>query len=198
MMESRIRVVLDTPLARGTTACCGAALCISRPTKSQPGCCWRAREAWDCSARMRSARVPPPSGDARIGGDAVGGSRCLGRNHRFGGQHGLDRRIRSFDLHREFGDFGGDIVDAFAQQRIFHALGRPRTLGLLLDRVEVALQPWRVRRAPRRVVPRPPPFRPSACPAPAICRCWWRRFRRALPWRRVRRPRATGAVESFS
>src|ERR1700675_1896561 len=28
----------------------------------RPGCCWRAREAWDCSARMRSASVPPPSG----------------------------------------------------------------------------------------------------------------------------------------
>jgi len=53
------------------------------------------------------------------------GARGLGRNHRFGGQHGLDRRIRSFELHREFGDFGRDVVNAFAQQRIFHALGGP-------------------------------------------------------------------------
>ena len=59
---------------------------------------------------------------------------------RFGGQHGLDRRIRSLELHRELCDLGGDVVDALAQQRIFHALGRPGAFGLLLDRVDVALQ----------------------------------------------------------
>src|SRR5882724_231032 len=26
--------------------------------------CWRAREAWDCSARIRSASVPPPPSEA--------------------------------------------------------------------------------------------------------------------------------------
>ena len=64
---------------------------------------------------------------------------CAG-DRRFRRQHGLDRRIRPFELHRELGDFGGDVVDALAQQRIFHALGRPGAFGLLLDRVDVALQ----------------------------------------------------------
>jgi len=57
-----------------------------------------------------------------------------------GSQHGLDRRIRPFKLHGELGDLGGDIVDALAQQRVFHPLGRPGALCLLLDRVHVALQ----------------------------------------------------------
>src|SRR5712675_949551 len=59
------------------------------------------------------------------GGGAVGGPRRFRRHFRFRRQHGLDRGIRSFELYRQFGDFGGDVVDAFAQQRIFHALGRP-------------------------------------------------------------------------
>jgi len=89
---------------------------------------------------MRSASVPtlsgvPPPATAPLAGFAAfAGDRPVCR------QHGLDRRIRPFELHREFGDFGGDIVDAFAQQRILHALGRPRALGLLLDRVDIALQ----------------------------------------------------------
>jgi hypothetical protein len=53
-------------------------------------------------------------GNFGIGGRAVGGSRRPRRSNRFGGQYCLDRRIRPLDLHREFGDFGGDIVDAFA------------------------------------------------------------------------------------
>src|SRR5882757_4632208 len=32
-----------------------------RRRSGQVGCCWRAREAWYCSALMRSASVPPPS-----------------------------------------------------------------------------------------------------------------------------------------
>src|SRR5438552_9301422 len=63
---------------------------------------------------------------------AIGRSRRFRQRRRFCCQHGLDRRIRSLELHREFGDFGGDIVDAFALQSIFHALGRPWVFGLLL------------------------------------------------------------------
>ena len=49
------------------------------------------------------------------------GFRCRG----FCSQHGLDRGIRPFQLHREFCDLSGDVVDALAQQCVFHALGRP-------------------------------------------------------------------------
>src|SRR5439155_24827036 len=59
------------------------------------------------------------------GRSAIGRSRRHRRDRGFRRQHGLDRRIRPLELHRELCDFGGDIVDAFAQQRIFHALGRP-------------------------------------------------------------------------
>src|SRR6201999_3535453 len=45
-------------------------------------------------------------------GDAVGGFGRLGRDYRFRCQHGLDRRIRSLQCHRQLGDFGGDVVDA--------------------------------------------------------------------------------------
>src|SRR4051812_9518786 len=75
------------------------------------------------------------------GRGAVGrGQRRLCRRGRFGSQHGFDRRVRSFKLDRELRHFGGDVVDAFAEQRIFHALGRPRTFRLLLNGVDVALQ----------------------------------------------------------
>src|SRR3954452_1996207 len=55
-------------------------------------------------------------------------------------EQGLDWRVRSFELHRELGHLGGVVVDAFAQQRVFLPLGRPGALGLLLDRVDVALE----------------------------------------------------------
>src|SRR5258708_7825728 len=50
-----------------------------------------------------------------IGSGAVGGLRRLRRDHRLGSQHGLDRRVRPFELHRKLCDFGGDVVDALAQ-----------------------------------------------------------------------------------
>ena len=55
-------------------------------------------------------------------------------------QHRLDRRVRPFQLHRQFGYFRGDVVDALAQQCILHALGRPGAFRLLLDRIHLALQ----------------------------------------------------------
>jgi hypothetical protein len=80
-------------------------------------------------------------GRASAGGGAIGRLwRGLGRDRRLRRQHGLDRRIRPLELDREFGHFGGDVVDALAQQRVFHPLGGPRAFGLLLDRVDVALQ----------------------------------------------------------
>src|SRR6266404_7944606 len=50
-----------------------------------------------------------------FGNAAMGGRGAVGGRRRFG-QDRLDRRVRPFDLHRELGDFGGDVVDAFAQQ----------------------------------------------------------------------------------
>jgi hypothetical protein len=75
-----------------------------------------------------------------MGGAPLAGLAPASAGRRFRRQHGLDRRIRPFELHRELCHFGGDVVDALAQQRIFHALGRPGAFGLLLDRVDVALQ----------------------------------------------------------
>src|SRR5206468_1313476 len=61
---------------------------------------------------------------------AIGRSRRFRQRRRFCCQHGLDRRIRSLELHREFGDFGGDIVDALAQLLVFIvALGKQFGLG---------------------------------------------------------------------
>ena len=102
----------------------------------------------------------------------LAGSRRTCRRLALRRQHGLDRRIRPFQLHRQFGHFGGDIVDAFAQQCIFHALGRPGAFGLLLDRVDVALQLGAFVARERGAVPRPRPSRPSVFPAPAMRRCW--------------------------
>src|ERR1700683_1437041 len=54
-------------------------------------------------------------GGGAIAGGVVGGFCHLRRNRRVGGgQHGLDRRIRPFELHREFCHLGGAIVGALA------------------------------------------------------------------------------------
>src|ERR1700704_5061716 len=55
-------------------------------------------------------------GNAAGGGGTIDRPRRYRRGSRFGGQDGLDRRIRPFKLHREFCHFGGDVVDALAQQ----------------------------------------------------------------------------------
>src|SRR5260221_7297403 len=54
-------------------------------------------------------------------GRAVSGFR---RDYRLRRQHGLDRRVRAFELDRKLCPFGGEIVDALAHKRILHALGR--------------------------------------------------------------------------
>ena len=61
--------------------------------------------------------------------------------HRFGGEDRVDRRIRPFQRRRQPRHFGGDVVDALAQQRVLHPLGRPGFLGLALDVAEFARQP---------------------------------------------------------
>ena len=95
----------------------------------------RATAARGC-VRPASRRLPRRGG----AGDVVGGLGRGLRHGRFRGQHRLDRRIRAFELHGELGDLGGDVVDALAQQRVFHPLGLPGAFGLLLDRVDVTLQ----------------------------------------------------------
>src|ERR1019366_235650 len=62
----------------------------------------------------RAAAFGSPAGGGRTIGDAAVGGFChLRRNRRVGGgQHGFDRRIRPFELHREFCQLDGDIVDA--------------------------------------------------------------------------------------
>ncbi len=58
-------------------------------------------------------------GGGRACGRVIGRTRCRHRRDcGIGGEHGLDRRIRPFELHRKLGDFGGDIIDALAQQRV--------------------------------------------------------------------------------
>ena len=123
--ESRIsRLGDDAPLARLLLAGAGG-VGLQRP---------------DAFSKRPAALRHAARGRA-IGAGAVDGLCRLGRYGGIhGGQHGFDRRIRAFELHREFRHLGGDVVDAFAQQRVFHALGRPGAFGLLLDRVDVALQ----------------------------------------------------------
>ena len=96
------------------------------------------RDAFICSARMRSARLPlasPPAGaDLRspLWRAPLGG--------RFARQHRLDRRVGAFERNGKPGDFRRDVVDALAQQRIFHPLGRPGLLGLALHGGDFLLQ----------------------------------------------------------
>jgi hypothetical protein len=61
--------------------------------------------------------------------------------HHFGCQDGIDWRVRPFQRERKARHFGRDVIDALAQQGIFHPLGRPVFLGFALHIGEVAGQP---------------------------------------------------------
>ena len=49
-------------------------------------------------------------------------------------------RARAFERRGEAGDFGGDVVDALAQQRVLDALGRPGRFRVALHDRKLALQ----------------------------------------------------------
>ena len=65
---------------------------------------------------------------------------ALAQSRRVDGEHRHDRRARAFQRGGEAGDFGGDVVDAFAQQRILDALGRPGRFRIALHDRKLALQ----------------------------------------------------------
>src|SRR6185312_5830365 len=52
----------------------------------------------------------------------------------------LDRRVLAFEIGGKAYDFRRNVVDALAQQRALDALVRPIRLGLLLQRLDLALQ----------------------------------------------------------
>ena len=56
------------------------------------------------------------------------------------GKYRFDRRVRSLQRNRELRHLGGDVVDAFAQQRVFHPLRGPARFGFALHCGEFALQ----------------------------------------------------------
>ena len=76
-------------------------------------------------------------GVALVGRRAVAGAVA----HRFGRQDGVDRRVRAFQRRGKPRHFRRDVVDALAQQRVFHPLGRPGFLGLALHAGELAGKP---------------------------------------------------------
>ena len=57
------------------------------------------------------------------------------------GEDGVDRRVGAFQRRGKPCHFGGDVVDAFAQQGVLHPLGRPAFLGLALHGGEFAGEP---------------------------------------------------------
>ncbi len=59
----------------------------------------------------------------------------------FVGEDRFDRRARPLQGERKTRDFGGDVVDAFAQQRILRPLGGPGRLGSLPQRGGLAPEP---------------------------------------------------------
>ena len=90
---------------------------------------------------MRSARLPLDGGSAASATAPVAARPLASVARRFGGEDRIDRRVGAFERGGEARDFGGDVIDALAQQRIFHPLGRPGFLGLALHVAELAAEP---------------------------------------------------------
>ena len=78
----------------------------ARPCR-RPACPCRGRRLPRCAVEVRHARA---SARPRSGPLA---------------QDGFDRRTGAFERSRQPRDLGGDVVDALAQQRVLHPLGRP-------------------------------------------------------------------------
>ena len=89
---------------------------------------------------MRSARLPLPSPAGGGLALAVGGARPGRRLPRSPASIASIGESLAFERDGQPRDFGGDVVDALAQQRVLHPLGGPGLLGLALHGGDFLLQ----------------------------------------------------------